>query len=205
MSGRPPVTVLVQGGIACGKSTVTRLLTERGAEHVDCDQIAHEVLETEPVQALVAEHIGAECVTPEGVDRKAIAARVFSDEAALKLLESWVHPRVRERVQEALRAAETPEGTPRQVLVVDAAVAEKMQLTEAYDLRLFVKVDLATRQARARTRGWADGELERREARQDSLADREARADFILPNQGSLEEAARHVEQFWTQRVQPLR
>jgi dephospho-CoA kinase len=204
MSGRPPVTVLVQGGIACGKSTVTRLLTERGAVHVDCDRIAHEVLETEAVKALVAEHLGPECVTPK-VDRKAIAARVFSDEAALALLESWIHPRVRDRVQAALADAETPEGTPRQVLVVDAAVAEKMQLTEAYDLRLFVKVDLATRQARARKRGWEDGELERREARQDSLADREARADFILPNQGSLEEAARHVEQFWTTAVQPLR
>lgn len=205
MSGRPPVTVLVQGGIACGKSTVTRLLTERGAVHVDCDRIAHEVLETESVKALVAEHLGSECVTPEGVDRKAIAARVFSDEAALKLLESWIHPRVRDRVQEALAAAAAPEGAPREVLVVDAAVAEKMQLTEAYDLRVFVKVDLATRQARARKRGWEDGELERREARQDSLADREARADFILPNQGSLAEAARHVERFWTEHVQPLR
>jgi len=205
MSGHPPVTVLVQGGIACGKSTVTRLLTERGATHVDCDRIAHEALETDEVKALVAAQIGAECVTPEGVDRSAVAKRVFSDEAALELLESWIHPRVRERVQAALAEAATPEGTPRRVLVVDAAVAEKMKLTEAYDLRLFVKVDLATRQAHARTRGWADGELERREARQDSLADREARADFILPNQGSLEEAARHVEQFWTTAVQPLR
>lgn len=205
MSGQPPVTVLIQGGIACGKSTVTRLLCERGARYVDCDQIAHEVLETEAVKALVAEQIGAECVTPEGVDRSAVAARVFSDEATLKLLESWIHPRVRERVQVALQDALTPLGTPREVLIVDAAVAEKMKLTGAYDLRVFVQTDLATRQARAATRGWEDGELERREARQDSLADREARADFLLPNQGSLEEAARHVEEFWTSKVQPLR
>ena len=206
MSGRSPVTVLVQGGIACGKSTVTRLLCERGATHVDCDRIAHEVLETAPVRALVAEHFGAECVTPESVDRSALAARVFADEASLQLLESWIHPQVRDQVQRALREAEVPADEPRSVLIVDAAVAEKMKLlTEAYDLRVFVRADLETRRARARKRGWEEGELERREARQDSLVDREARADYVIPNQGSLEEATQHVERFWTEIVQPRR
>lgn len=209
MSGRPPLTVLIMGGIASGKSTVTRLLCERGAEHVDCDRIAHEVLETPEVRRRVADELGPECVVEvDGqprVDRAAVAARVFSDEAALARLESWVHPGVRERVQAAARAAETPPGEPRRVLVVDAAVAEKMQLTEVYDLRVFVRVDLELRRARARTRGWDDGELERREARQEPLAAREARADYVIPNQGSLEEASQHVRRFWDDFVQPRR
>lgn len=206
MSGKAPVTVLVQGGIACGKSTVTRLLCERGAAHVDCDRIAHGVLETPPLRALIEEHFGPECLTAAGVDRAAVADRVFSEAASLALLESWIHPRVRDEVQSALREAEVPQDEPRAVLIVDAAVAEKMKLlSEAYDLRVFVQADLATRRARARERGWDDGELERREARQDSLADREARADYVIPNQGSLEEATQHVERFWTEIVQPRR
>lgn len=203
------MTILIQGGIASGKSTVTRLLCERGAEHVDCDRIAHEVLETPGVRAKIAAELGPECVVgaagEERVDRQAVAARVFSDEAALARLESWVHPEVRARVQAALLAATVPAGSPRRVLVIDAAVAEKMKLTEAYDLRVFVRVSLETRRARARTRGWAEGELERREARQTPLAAREAGADYVIPNEGSLEEATNHVERFWDDCVRPHR
>lgn len=209
MSGQPPVTILVQGGIASGKSTLTRLLCERGAEHVDCDRIAHEILETPALHAWLRERFGAECVVegPDGprVDRQAVAARVFSDEAALAALEGQIHPAVRERVQARLEEAVVAAGSPREVLVVDAAVAEKMQLTEAYDLRVFAKTSLETRRTRARARGWAEGELERREARQEPLNEREARADYVIPNEGSLEEATEHVERFWDDYVQPRR
>ena len=204
MSDRLPLTVLVQGGIASGKSTIARLLEARGAGRIDCDRVAHEILDTPEVQANVRERFGQQLVVEGQVDRQALGALVFADEAALKELESWIHPRVRERVREALAAGAVSEGEARGVLIVDAAVAEKMNLTD-YDLRVFVDTPLAKRRERARERGWDEDEVERREARQEPLEARRARADFVLPNEGDLAEAEKHVERFWDDFVQPRR
>jgi dephospho-CoA kinase len=207
VSDRFPVTILIQGGIACGKSTIARLVEGLGAQRLDCDRIAHEVLNSEEVSGLVAEAFGPHLVLEDGsVDRSSLGALVFEDSAALQRLEGWIHPRVAERVALALQAAATPLGEPRSVVVVDAAVAEKMQLTKGdYDLRLFVDAPLEARQERAATRGWSEGEVERREASQEPLVARRERADFILPNAGTLAEAKAHVERFWTEFVEPHR
>lgn len=204
MSDRLPLTVLIQGGIASGKSTIARLLEARGARRIDCDRVAHEILDSPEVQAQVRERFGEHLVVGGQVDRKALGALVFEDAGALEELERWIHPRVRERVREALEAGAVAEGELRGVLIVDAAVAEKMNLTD-YDLRVFVDTPLAQRRERARERGWDADEVERREARQEPLEARRARADFVLPNEGDLVEAEKHVERFWDDLVQPRR
>lgn len=204
MSDRLPLTVLIQGGIASGKSTIARLIEARGASRIDCDRVAHEILDSSEVQAKVEERFGEQLLVEGKVDRKALGALVFADESALQELEGWIHPRVRDRVREALEAGAVGDGELRGVLIVDAAVAEKMNLTD-YDLRVFVDTPLAQRRERARERGWDDDEVERREARQEPLEARRARADFVLPNEGDLAEAEKHVERFWDDFVQPRR
>lgn len=218
---RLPVTILVQGGIASGKSTVGKLLAARGATFLDCDKIAHEVLAEPEVAARLAEAFGPGVLDPEGrVDRKALGRVVFDDPAALRRLEALVHPGVRERVQGALRslaleAAAAGAGAPRAVAVIDAAVASKMKLTEGlpgldvggrdYDVVVFVDVSPEIRRRRAAERGWAPGELERREARQESLTVLEDRADVVIHNDGDLREAESHVERVWSEFVEPRR
>lgn len=217
MGSRLPVTILVQGGIASGKSTIGKLLAARGARFLDCDRIAHEVLADPAVEARLREVFGAEVFAADGrVDRKALGRIVFDDPAALKSLESLVHPGVRDRVQAALRAMAVDDGGPRQVAVIDAAVASKMRLTEGlgdpldvggrdYDLIVFVEVSPETRRRRAAERGWAPGELERREARQESLTVLKDRADVVIHNDGDLREAESHVERIWSEFVEPRR
>ena len=205
---RLPVTILLQGGIASGKSTVGKLLAARGARLLDCDKIAHEVLETPEVAREVAIAFGAGVLAASGrVDRKALGSIVFDAPDKLQHLERLVHPRVRDRVQEALHSMRTPEGEPRQVALIDAAVASKMKLVDGdYDLVVFVDVSLETRRRRALTRGWAPGELDRREARQESLTVLRDRADVVVPNDADdLREAESHVERVWTEFVEPRR
>lgn len=198
--------LLVQGGIASGKSTVTGLLVKQGATHLDCDRLAHEELEQPPVQAALRDAFGAGVFDASGkVSRSALGEIVFKDPEALLRLEAIVHPRVRDRVQAALLRERRAQGEPRAVVVIDAAVASKMRLAERYDLVLFVKVADEVRRARARARGWADGELERREANQRPLGEAEQAADFVVRNDGDLEETETHVQRFWSERVQPLR
>ncbi len=206
MSGRLPVTILVQGGIASGKSTISRLLAQRGAEPIDCDALAHQALETPAARQAVREAFGPEVFADDGaVDRAALARVVFADEAALQRLEAILHPMVGERVRAALVAAAVAEGEPRRVAVIDAAVADKMKMVEAYDLVLFVDTSPETRRRRAAERGWAPGEIERREAQQSALAPKRAAADYVVVNDGDLAEAESHVERFWTDHVEPRR
>lgn len=204
---RAPVTVLVQGGIASGKSTVSKLLAARGATFLDCDRIAHEALAEPAVEAAVREAFGADVFGADGrVNRKALGAIVFDDPARLEALERIVHPRVRERVAEALRGLAAAPGARRAVAIIDAAVASKLRLVaDGYDLVIFVDVEPETRRRRAEERGWSRGELERREARQESLAVLKGRADVVIPNDGDLREAEKHVERVWAERIEPRR
>jgi len=182
------------------------MLTNRGAERIDCDRIAHAVLEAPAATAAVRAAFGGGVIGPDGrPDRPALAEVVFADAAALARLEGIVHPGVRDRVQERLAAMAAPPGERRAVAVIDAAVAEKMALVEAYDRRLFVDASPETRRARAAARGWDAGELERREARQDPLPPKRAAADYVVPNDGDLAEAESHVKRFWSDLVEPLR
>ncbi|MCO5170091.1 MAG: dephospho-CoA kinase [Planctomycetes bacterium] len=216
MASAHPVTILVQGGIASGKSTIGRLLAARGAAFLDCDRIAHEVLADPEVEAAVREAFGPGVIRTEGraeggpegrVDRRALGRVVFDDPAALARLEALVHPRVRDRVQAALAALPAGADGRRPVAVIDAAVASKMRLLgdDDYDVVVFVDVSPETRRRRALERGWAPGELERREARQESLAVLRGRADVVVSNDGDLREAESHVERVWSGFVEPRR
>jgi dephospho-CoA kinase len=94
------------GGIACGKSHVVRRLAERGIATLDLDLVAHEVMEPgRPGYDEVVEAFGPGVVGRDGrIDRKALGALVFRDDAARDRLNAIVHPKV--RAEEARRAAE---------------------------------------------------------------------------------------------------
>lgn len=206
-AGRLPLTILVQGGVASGKSSVARALAELGAEVVDCDALGHEALRRPEVVARLLEAFGPEVLDPEGqVDRDALGARVFSDPAALARLEAIVHPLIARWVHERLESRRTPEDRPRRVVVLDAAVAERMGLDRSCDLRVFVDVPAEVRRRRARAqRGWNPEEVDRREAHQEPLDSKRAQADAVLPNDGSPDEAMAHVKRFWKEFVEPQR
>ena len=189
-----PTVIGVLGGIASGKSAAARLLAGPGGLVLSADEIAHEVLRSEEVRALVEEHFGREVLDAQGrPDRAALARLVFdpdSGERARRLLEDWTHPRVRARILERLREARAA-GVPRVVLDVPLLLENDARhgWTRLCDFLVFVDVPLEERERRAqRTRGWPEGELGRRESLQLPLSQKQRRADFVLPNHGSLEE-----------------
>ena len=100
------IVVGLTGGIGAGKSTVSARLAERGAVIVDADQIARDLQSPgSPVVRAMAERFGDHIVGPGGeLDRGAVAAIVFNDEAALKDLNGIVHPAMQDEIQRQIDA-----------------------------------------------------------------------------------------------------
>ena len=101
------------GGIGAGKSTVARLLTERGAVVVDADAIARMVVEPgKPALTALAEAFGADVLRPDGsLDRAALAERAFVSDETRKQLEAITHPAIAEEFLAQIAAASRPAGS----------------------------------------------------------------------------------------------
>ena len=189
------------GGIGSGKSTVSRLLEQRGAVIVDADAIAREVVApgTRGLAA-VTEAFGDGVVAPDGsLDRPALAAVVFADPEARKRLDAIVHPLVRARATEVAAAAPAAA-----VVVNDVPLLVETGQAGSYDLVLVVEADPATRVARLVQRGLTAEDARARMAAQATDEQRRAVADVVLDNSGTPEELEAQVDRFWADRVAPV-
>ena len=186
------------GGIGSGKSTVSRLLAERGALIVDADVIAREVVEPRtPGLAAVVEAFGDGVVAADGsLDRPALAKVVFGDPEARARLDGIVHPLVRARAAEV--AAGAPPGA---VVVHDVPLLVETGQAAAYDLVVVVVAAPEIRIARLVQRGLTAEDARARIAVQATDEERRAIADVLLDNSGSPEQLAAQVDSFWTERV----
>lgn len=186
-----PVVIGLMGGVASGKSTIAGLFAARGLRHVDADRHARLVLQRPDVVRAVAVAFGPDALGTDGsVDRKALAARVFADSEARRRLEAITHPAIRAEILAELAAARAA----RQSVLLDVPLLLENGLIEHCDVTVFVAAANAARRARALARGWAEGELERREAAQAPLAVKSARAGHSIRNDGDLADTARQVD-----------
>ena len=191
------------GGIGAGKTAVADLLARHGATVVDADRLAREVVEpgTDGLAAVIAES-GVGVLAPDGsLDRAALAARVFDDEAALAALNAIVHPRVGARAAALAEAAERQD--PNGVLVYDVPLLVENGLAPGFDLVLVVEAPVELRLARLAGRGVPEDEARRRMAAQADDVARRAVADAVLGNDGDLEHLASLVDDFWASAVVP--
>ncbi len=186
------------GGIGSGKSTVARMLEERGAVVFDADVLAREVVEpgTQGHQAVV-ERFGANVLAPGGeLDREALASIVFADPSARRDLEAIVHPEVRRRFAEG---SEEFRDTDR-VVVFSAPLLVETGLHTAFEVLLVVATPVENQIERLmRERGMSETTIR---ARIDAQAPAEAKAevaDLLIENVGTLEELEERVGQVWTE------
>jgi dephospho-CoA kinase len=198
-------TIGLVGGVASGKSLVAQLFSELGAGLLDADRTGHEVLQHDPeVRQAVVARWGPKVLAADGTpDRATIAATVFTSDsknsdstaaAERQFLESLLHPRIRAQLeQEAAQFAAA--GTPAAVL--DAPLLLEAGWGPMCDLVVFVDTPLATRQARARDRGWTDAEFARREAAQWPVEKKQSHAHAVLSNAGSIDDLRQAVRTLW--------
>ncbi|WP_412162537.1 dephospho-CoA kinase [Curtobacterium flaccumfaciens] len=188
------------GGIAAGKSTVSRRWTEHGAVLVDADRLARDaVAPGSPGLAQVAERFGPSVIAADGsLDRPALGSIVFADPAARKDLEAITHPEVWRLAQQAFDAAEAAD--PDAVVVYDVPLLAEARGSRPLRFDAVVVVDAPAAQRIERLvehRGMARDEAERRVAAQASDADRLALADHVVDATGTLEQTIRSADEVW--------
>lgn len=167
-----PVRIGITGPIGCGKSTVAGWLAERPAVvAIDADRVANEVLDRgEPALDAVAARFGDGLVGDDGaLDRAALGRIVFADPAALRDLESIVHPAVRPRILAQIAAAEAAGA---EAVIVEAIKLVEGGLSELCDEVWFITCDAAVQRGRLVGRGLAADDADQRMAAQAGIGER---------------------------------
>tara|TARA_R110001606_G_scaffold377848_1_gene537264 strand:+ start:2738 stop:3385 length:648 start_codon:yes stop_codon:yes gene_type:complete len=186
----------VTGGIGSGKSAVTKMLEARGVAVIDADLIARLVVEP-GTQALIriAEHFGQAMLQADGtLDRAALRAKVFQDDSERKWLEGLLHPLIRTEIVRQLELSQSPYSVLSSPLLLETGqnmLVDKVLLIDASEAQQIERTQL-----RDNTDAAAVGAII---ASQWPRAKRQAKADFIIDNDGTLRELEEAVEKMHQQ------
>lgn len=182
------------GGIGSGKSFVASLFGELGAMVIRSDDLVHEVYRRPEVLQTLRDWWGSDVITAEGtLDRRAVASRVFTDDAQRKRLEALVHPLVDEERKKRVAVGENDPQV--KAFVWDTPLLAETGLHARCDAVVFVDAPLATRIKRVEARGWSPAELERREKLQMSLDKKQRISQYVVVNSADAEAARSQVRQ----------
>jgi dephospho-CoA kinase len=183
------------GGLGSGKSTVARMLQERGAVILDADAFARAaVVAGSDGLRRVVERFGADVVGPDGdLDRPKLASIVFADPVELADLEAIVHPEVRRLIADGIQENLD---TDRVVVLVNPLLIE-MGTHRDCDVVVVVSVSPETQVRRSVARGMAEEDVRARIAAQLPLDERSRAADVLLDNEGTIGELEREVDVLW--------
>lgn len=203
---KKPVVIGVVGGIASGKSEVTRILGAMNAVVISADEIGHRVLLMPEVRESLISIFGdgilqvavADSNEPRQIDRKKLGAVVFGEipdkQVMRKKLEAIVHPRIRELGRAELARLVLEATHP--MIILDAPLLIEGGWLPYCDRVLFVDSPDAMRKQWAMDRGWTEKEWRDREAAQLSLAEKRKAASDVLVNDGTVEQLKQRVADF---------
>ncbi len=182
------------GSIGSGKSTVLRILKEKGSETFSCDQVIHQIYNNpkHPVYKKILK------VLPGGAEKKEIMRKklgriVFNDKEQLKKLEQIIHPVIIKRLEEWLKSQEEKE-----VLVAEVPLLFEKKLNKLFDKILLVKSQkdiLFKRLKRCYKLSYA--EINSRLSLSLPVEEKEKRSDYVLVNNSGLSKLKKEVDLLW--------
>ena len=197
----------ITGGIACGKTTVSDLLTEKGAIPINADEIGHQLLKADsPVIDELTGAFGDDILEASGdVSRKKLGAIVFQDRTARERLNSILHPLIIQRSR--ARARQLVTADPTCVVLLDAPLLIEAGAYDTVDLIVVVTASPETQLRRTLERSIAQGrpltetEVQARIDAQMPVAEKVKYADIVIENDGTLEDLYRQIDELW-ERIQ---
>jgi dephospho-CoA kinase len=181
------------GGVGMGKSTAARLFREHGAQVVDTDELARQLVQPgRPALADIQAAFGKKVIGPAGeLKRAELAQIIFADANARRELEAILHPRIREQW---LAQIETWRGEDRPLAVVVIPLLFETRAESHFDKIICVACSAAAQRERLLARGWTPEQIQQRIAAQMPVEQKIARADFVVWTGGALDAHARQIE-----------
>ena len=197
------IIVGVTGSIACGKSTVSKLLSKKGAIPINSDEIGHQLLKRgSPVMGALLEAFGADILDEFGdVSRQKLATIVFNDKAARERLNAIMHPPIVEKSRSEANRLVTEDANC--IVLIDAPLLIEANSQDAVDIIVVVTASTQTQLQRlleraiAQNRPPSQAEAQARIDSQMPLSEKVNYADFVIENDGTLEELERKVDGLW--------
>lgn len=190
------------GGIATGKSAVATILREVfHVSVIDADQLARDIVAPgQPALEEIRERFGPQVILPDGsLNRKALGARVMSDENERLALNAITHPRIFQAIREALERCETRGET---AAVIEAALMVETGSYRNYDALLVVDCSDQRQLDRLMARDQLSEEKAKQWiASQMPLSEKRAVADLVIHNNGTLSDLHDAVRVAWYQLV----
>lgn len=185
------------GGIASGKSSVSKMLADLGVMVIDLDQIAREVVEPhKPAWQEIVEYFGEEfLLSDRTIDRKALGEMVFTNPEDREKLNEITHPRI---VKELFKIIEKYRREKQELVIVDAALLFETKMDGWLKPVIVVNANEEEQMKRLQDRdGYRREQTLRRIQAQMPLKDKVKLADYVIDNSGSLEDTRRQVEEIW--------
>lgn len=193
------MVVGLTGGIASGKSIVSAELKKLGAHIIDADRIAREItVPGAPVLEEIVREFGGEYLLPDGaLDRKKLGRLVFSDPEKLKRLNEITHPAIVERTKDLIRGIQ--ETDPDALIIVDAAVLIETGLHKSMDKVMVVYADEDKQvEWMGKRDGFDANEAKKRISAQIPLKEKLLAADYIISNDGTVDELRDKVRKIYS-------
>ncbi len=197
------IIVGITGGIACGKTTVSELLAEKGAIPINADEIGHQLLKADsPVISELVDAFGQEILEESGdVSRKKLGAIVFKDKSARERLNTTLHPLIIQRSRTLARQLVME--NPSCVVLLDAPLLIEAGAYNSVDLIVVVTASPETQlqrileRSQVQNRPLSETEAQARIDAQMPMAEKVKYADVVIENEGALDELNKQVDALW--------
>lgn len=196
MSKKPVIGIL--GGIGSGKSTVARQFGRFGCAVIDADRLAHEILHEPTVVAAVRRRFGDKVLDAAGgINRRALAARVFDDPDDREFLNTQIHPSVLQKSRKLIRQFHMDKTVA--AIVLDMPLLMEVGWEKKCDFLIFVDCKPAKRHQRTLKNCKIDAEqIKKREKFQISLDKKKKVAHYTVNNNSDESEVAEQVAQIFS-------
>lgn len=206
MEYKNSIVVAVTGGMGCGQTTVCKFLAEKGVKVFNADQIAKQEIErNEEIKRELKKVFGSRVFYRNGrLNRKLLARIAFSDAAKTQRLNKIVHPQMVARIVEMIEQARESGKYP--IIAVDAALIYELNLEHMFDAVVVVGSRMSKRIARIKERDkLTEKEIIDRFSKQIPIEDKMAWADYVIENNGDLEELKKKTNQVYQKLMRRVR
>ncbi|UUV19005.1 dephospho-CoA kinase [Fusobacteria bacterium ZRK30] len=193
--GRKFMILGLTGGIASGKSTVSKKLKELGSYIIDADKISREVSDSTKVLKVLEENFGSEIIDQGHLDRQKLREIIFGSDKKRELLNNIMHPVIVKKIVE-----EIEKNRREKLIILDIPLLYETGLEYLCDKVLVVCTDENIQVERIKARDGIEEELAKKIIdAQMPLSEKREKAELHIENNGNLEELLKKVELIYSE------